>query len=425
MSEAIIIRPSTATDAESSHSQGDVPRAVHDASAHDMPLVGDLISSKAYTLPSTRVRDVADRFQQDPTLESIALVEAGAKPVGLVVRTKLLMTLSQQYGYALYAKDPITELADMDPLIVDASLRLDEALQAALARPEKDVYDDIIVTDGGVFAGLLSIRELILHQSTALTNTLLQRELARERARELEKISAMKSQFIANVTHELRAPVNAIIGIAELLQRYLAKGDMAKLQEMLALMLSSATSLRGLVGNILDLSKLEAGKMTLLRERFDMVSLLRDVAATTRVLVGNKPVRVEVLAHDGPVEIVSDPVKVKQILTNLTSNAAKFTEEGHIALALQNHPEEIAVVVSDTGIGIKPEHQSLLFEAFAQVEDVKTKRHDGTGLGLAITRNLVELLRGRIELQSTYGKGTTFTVWLPKTPPQQDQEGPT
>jgi signal transduction histidine kinase len=178
--------------------------------------------------------------------------------------------------------------------------------------------------------------------------------------------------------------------------------------------MSSATNLRAIITNILDLSKIEAGKIEVIHERFDIAAMLHEVAETTRVLIGSKPVDVEATAQDSAVFIVSDPVKIRQILINLTSNAAKFTDKGKIILTLSTGNNGIKITVSDTGIGIKEDDLNKLFTAFSQLEDAKTKRYEGTGLGLTITKNLLGLLGGNISVLSKFGKGTTFEVYLPK-----------
>ena len=292
--------------------------------------------------------------------------------------------------------------------------RLDVAIDKALDRPFEDTFDEIIVIDDtDCYKGLLSVRQMVIQQGNALANSVVQKEIAKSRIKELENIERIKSQFIANVTHELRSPVNAIIGFAEAMKISSEKGYIDQLKDRLSLLMSSATNLRAIITNILDLSKIEAGKMEVIVEHFDMAAMLREVAETTRVLIGNKPVDVDVITHVNPLYIVSDPLKIRQILTNLTSNASKFTEKGRIALSVQMEAEGIKIIVSDTGIGIQEEDMDKLFSAFSQLEDAKTKRHEGTGLGLAITKNLVGMLGGSVSVSSIYGKGTTFDVYLP------------
>jgi signal transduction histidine kinase len=162
-----------------------------------------------------------------------------------------------------------------------------------------------------------------------------------------------------------------------------------------------------------SLSKIEAGKMEVIYECFNLTEVLREVGETTRVLLGNKPVDVEVISGAGNHFVVLDPIKVRQILMNLMSNAAKFTDRGSIVLSLSAEKERIRISVSDTGIGIREQDLDKLFKAFSQLEDAKTKKHEGTGLGLTITKNLLDLLGGDIKVSSRFGVGTTFEVYLP------------
>jgi signal transduction histidine kinase len=379
----------------------------------ESPLVGKLITSNECVPPYTSVHKVADRFFTSPQMDALALVE-GNEPVGLVTRPKLLFTLFKRYGFELYGRKPIITIADTEPLTIHEEERLDVAMDKALERPAEDIYDDIIVVDDAdYYKGLLSVKQMIIQQSNAFANSMIQKELAHAKAKELEKLSKVKSNFIAHVTHELRSPVNAILMVAELMEMSYKKGYYEQLKDRLSLLMSSATSLRALITNILDLSKIEAGKMEVIYECFDIVKIVREVEETTRILLGSKPVDVEVVAHDGPVFIESEPIKVRQILTNLTGNAVKFTERGRIVMALSTENERLRISVSDTGMGIKEEDLNRLFTAFSQLEDAKTKRYEGTGLGLTITKNLLNLLGGSISVSSKYGEGTAFVVYLP------------
>ena len=273
----------------------------------------------------------------------------------------------------------------------------------------------------GRFRGLLSVKRLVVEQGNVLAQSLAQREMALAKAREMKKVTDLKSQFIAHVTHELRSPVNAILGLSELMKLALERGEEGQAREKLALLAASAVGLRAIITNILDLSKIEAGKMEVVAESFDLATLLREVAVTTRVLLGDKPVAVEVEAPEEPFPFASDPIKVRQVLVNLTSNAAKFTERGEIRLTLEKQTDGIRLAVSDTGVGIREADLEKLFTAFSQLEDARTRRHEGTGLGLTITRQMVGLLGGRIRVDSTYGRGTTFTVLLPAAIPQNER----
>jgi len=379
---------------------------------HILP-VGELITSSEQVAPQTIVNSVAERFFATTELDAIAVVE-GKEPVGLVTRTKMLFTLFRRFGFELYGKNSIITIADTSPLIVPENKPLNEVIDMALERPPQDIYDEIIVTyPDGAYRGLLSVKQLVIQQSNALANNILQKEIASARAQELEKISQVKSQFLANVTHELRSPVNAIIGLAELLRMAAEKNSIEQIKERLSFMISSATNLRAIITNILDLSKIEAGKMEVIRQNCNASALIAEIAETTRILVGKKPVSVEVSAPAMPIMIFTDPIKLRQIITNLASNASKFTESGKITLTLTIIGSSLEISVTDTGMGIKEEHLDKLFTAFGQIEDAKTKQHEGTGLGLTISRNFAELLGGSISVSSVFGNGTTFTVSLP------------
>lgn len=382
------------------------------------PSLGAVASRVAPIHPQTSVKVVADEFFHNATLDAVALVE-GDVPIALVTRTKFLATVFRQFGWELYGRKPITAIPLDDPLVLPATERLDSALATALERPQPNVYDDIVVVDNaGRYAGLLSVKQMVLQQSHSLANIIVQKELAHERARELEEIGRIKSQFLANVTHELRSPVNAIIELAELMRIAAESGYVSQVRDRLTLLMSSATNLRSVITNMLDLSKIEAGRMRLVVERFDLSGVLQEVAETTRVLLGGKPIEVIVSTEDRATEIESDPVKVRQIVLNLASNAAKFTETGRIVIQQTSEASHVAIAVRDTGIGIAPPDLSKLFVAFSQIEDAHTKSHEGSGLGLAITKDLVQMLGGYISVESESGHGSTFTVYLPKEIPQ-------
>jgi signal transduction histidine kinase len=391
------------------------------APQNDSPPVGALITSRETIPPAMRIAEVADRFFVVRELEALALVEDG-RPCGLATRGKIFAILFRRFGFELYGRYPITEIADRQPLTVGEEEPLDGVLDRAMRRNFEDIYDEIVVVDGeGRFKGLLSVKRLVVEQGNVLAQSLAQREMALAKAREMKKVTDLKSQFIAHVTHELRSPVNAIIGLSELMKLGLAKGELAQSREKLALLASSAVNLRAIITNILDLSKIEAGRMEVVAETFDLAALVREVAETTRVLLGDKPVAVEVEAPSEPLPFESDPIKVRQVLVNLTSNAAKFTERGEIRLVLEKLEDGIRLAVRDTGVGIREADLEKLFTAFSQLEEAKTRRHEGTGLGLTITRQMVGLLGGRVHVESLFGRGTTFAVVLPAAIPQHER----
>ena len=378
------------------------------------PSIGEVLTNRHQVAPDTSVKVIADDFFHDAQLDAVAVVD-GDRPIGLVTRNKFLFTVFRQFGWEIYHRKPIHLVADRKPLILPEWSRLDAALSLALHRGAEDIYDELVVTrDDGSFAGLLSVKQMVVQQSHALANVIVQKELAHERARELEEVGRIKSQFLATVTHELRSPVNAIIELAELMRLAAENGYIGQVRDRLTLLMSSATNLRSVITNMLDLSKIEAGRMKVIRERFDLSPLLHEVGETARVLVGARPVEVIVSTEAGTVEMDSDPVKLRQIVLNLASNAAKFTDAGRIAIMQTSSDSTISISVSDTGIGISAEDLDRLFVAFSQVEDAHVKSREGSGLGLAITRELSQLLGGRVSVTSDPGKGSTFTLHLPK-----------
>ena len=374
--------------------------------------IGDMLTSSARYPPGTPVSRLADDFFRAPQLEAVAVVE-DTRALGLITRQKFLFNVFRRFGWEVFGRKAITEVTDTKAVRIGRQTRLDAALARAVERAPEDVYDELIVTDEeGNYLGLLSVRQMIIQHSHALANVLAQKDIANARAKELAKVSEIKSQFLANVTHDLRSPVNAIIELTELIRMAAEKGYIAQIKDRLSLLLASATNLRSIITNILDLSKIEAGKMQVIADAFDLPALLTEVAATTRILLGDKPVDV-VLDAEPEREWNTDPVKLRQIVLNLTSNAAKFTETGQIRIEQSCENERAIIRVTDTGIGIHPENLGIMFEPFSQLEDARFKRHEGTGLGLAITRELLDLLGGTIQVSSVFSQGSTFTITIP------------
>lgn len=388
------------------------------------PPVGELITSRDCVPPETRVAAVAELFFSRPSLEAIAVV-SGGRPLALAGRNKLLSLLFRGFGFELFGRDPIMEIADGSPLKVSATDPLDRVLDRAMARPYQDIYDEIVVTDGGgMFQGLLSVKRMVVAQGRILSSTLAQRETALLREREMKKVSALKSRFLAHVTHELRSPVNAIVGLAEVARLGAQKECPDILGEPFELLAATAVNLRTLITNILDLSRIEAGRMEALADDFDLVPLLKEVAETTRILTRGKEITVSAEDLPSTLPLRSDPVKVRQIVTNLADNAAKFTDRGAIVFSLRREGDNARLSVSDTGPGIRDTDMEKLFSRFTQLEDGKTRRHEGSGLGLTITRELAHLLGGEIEVESVCGRGSTFTVALPlQLPIKGDSHG--
>ncbi len=253
-------------------------------------------------------------------------------------------------------------------------------------------------------------------------------ELSQRAVEELRRADQLKSQFLANMSHELRTPLNSIIGFSKVILKGI-DGPITDLQRQdLTAIHNAGQHLLGLINDILDLSKIEAGKMQLSYEEVSMADLINSVMSTAVGLVKDKPIQlIKEIEPDLPT-VRADPMRIRQVILNLVSNAAKFTEEGHIRVFARRQKgphglEEILIGVEDTGPGIAPEDQDKLFKPFSQVDASPTRKTGGTGLGLSISRSLVEMHGGRIWLESEVGKGSTFYFTLPLIPPQaQDKE---
>lgn len=238
----------------------------------------------------------------------------------------------------------------------------------------------------------------------------------RAHARELEETNRYKSEFLANVSHELLTPLNSILLLSKLLNQ--SRDEMTRESaEQARVIFEASRDLRALIDDILDLSRIEAGKLDLAIEAVDLRRLLEDLAAFLRPQFEDRGLSLEIIDGAGASTTVkTDANKVRQILKNFLSNAVKFTERGGVRLALQaaSPPYEVRLTVTDTGIGIPPEKQTVIFEAFKQADGSTRRRYGGTGLGLTISRQLAELLGGKIELHSSPGAGAEFALLLPR-----------
>jgi signal transduction histidine kinase/DNA-binding response OmpR family regulator/HAMP domain-containing protein len=236
------------------------------------------------------------------------------------------------------------------------------------------------------------------------------------KAEELAAASRYKSQFLANMSHELRTPLNAIIGFAELMHDGVVAPDSPEHSEFLGDILTSGRHLLQLINDVLDLSKVEAGKLEFRPERTDLATLINEVLAILRTTSASKRIAIESSVEDEVAEVVIDPARLKQVLYNYLSNALKFTPEGgRVSIrALAESADQFRLEVSDSGIGIAEDDIGRLFVEFQQARGDGQPRQSGTGLGLALTRRLVEAQGGRVGVESELGKGSLFFAVLPR-----------
>ena len=230
---------------------------------------------------------------------------------------------------------------------------------------------------------------------------------------ELEKASRLKSEFLAAMSHELRTPLNVIIGYTSLMRERIY-GDLSDAQDdTLQKVYITSQHLLALINDVLDLSKIEAGKMPLHLEEVDLAAMIGDLSETIMPMVRKKQLVYENIVDPSVPRITTDRTKLKQILLNLLSNAIKFTPKGQVRIESKLADDRVRITVYDNGIGIKPEHLEVIFEDFRQLDQSHTREYGGTGLGLSITKNLLALLGGMITVESNYGEGSRFTIDLP------------
>ncbi len=228
--------------------------------------------------------------------------------------------------------------------------------------------------------------------------------------------SRLKSEFLANMSHELRTPMNAILGFTELVQNAALGPVTDKQKEALGRVLRNARHLLELINDVLDLSKIEAGKMSLVEEDYSTRALLEAAASTIESLATAKGLTLSVDAFAAPALVRGDEGKVRQVVLNLLSNAVKFTESGSVTISAHAENDHWNIEITDTGVGIAPEHLAIIFEEFRQVDASSTRQAGGTGLGLAISRKMAHLMGGDISVRSALGQGSTFVLRLPRVP---------
>jgi signal transduction histidine kinase len=259
----------------------------------------------------------------------------------------------------------------------------------------------------------IGLMQTFAHQSVLALNNAQQFREVDQKGRGLAIASAHKSQFIANMNHELRTPLNAVLGYSELLADGLYGKMPAKALQVLSRIQANGKHLLGLINDVLDISKMEAGQLSLSLDDYSVESVVQSVVSATGSLAEAKGIQIKTSVAEGLPLGRGDERRLTQVLLNLVSNAIKFTDSGSVEVGVDAVNGEFNIMVRDTGPGIAPADQARIFEEFQQVDDSSTRKKGGTGLGLSISRRLIDMHGGRIGLDSTLGKGSTFSIILP------------
>jgi signal transduction histidine kinase len=399
---------------------GDVGRAL--SSTLDPDTVLQTIVTRASQLAGT---DACSVFEYDEATEAFHLRATHNLDEAVVALARRIPTRKGEgiQGRMALTRQPVqipdiaAEDAYRGPL---RDILLRTGARALLAVPmlrEGELIGGLTVnrkTPGAFAPEVVDLLQTFATQSAlAIQNARLFREIA-DKSRLLEAASRHKSEFLANMSHELRTPLNAILGFSEVLAERMFGEVNEKQAEYLQDILSSGRHLLSLINDILDLSKVEAGRLELELGRFHLPTALDNALTLVRERATRHGITLDLAADPEIGEIVADERKVKQILLNLLSNAVKFTPEGgRVGLAATPADDVITIAVSDTGIGITAADQEAIFEEFRQVGHDDARKQEGTGLGLTLAKKFVELHGGQIGVQSQVGQGSTFTFTLP------------
>ena len=379
------------------------------------------------------------------TDEDVRLLQLFAPQAAIAIENARLYEVSQRYSEALVRNNPVA-IANLD--LDFAITSCNPAFERLFGYPESEILgkflDDLVTTPeslaeaekhtdaakAGEFTRGVGQRKRkdgslvdVEHVSIPVTVggqkvgvIIMYHDVSEllDARRAAETANLSKSQFLANMSHELRTPLNAIIGYSELLQEQAEEDGKGEYVADLEKIRSAGRHLLSLINDVLDLSKIEAGKMELFLEDFDVASMMNDVASTVAPLIEKNGNTLVLSIGSGLGPMRADVTKVRQILLNLLSNASKFTDKGEIRLSGRSAGDEVVLDVSDSGIGLTEAQCSRLFEAFAQAEVSTSKKYGGTGLGLAISRQFSRLMGGDIRVTSEPGRGSTFSVRLPR-----------
>jgi signal transduction histidine kinase len=359
--------------------------------------------------PTASCGEAVRRFTAEPETRVIPVGTDG-KVRSLLDRHTFLGAFAGRYSWSLLYERPLEQWlrtqTESTPVFT-ISGNADVAEAAEMLQQQPAAGGVLIVLVHGLYHGVLTQESVLTGMMTALSK-------ARDDAL---AASEAKSMFLATMSHEIRTPLTGILGLSEVL---LEDRLDPQRQELVELIHSSGRNLLDLINNILDLSRLEVGKLALDEQPFDLVTSVREIIALLAIHAQRKGLELHLRIKPGvPEVVVGDPLRLRQVLTNLVGNALKFTEVGRVELTLWcESGQEILFTISDTGPGMSPLTQSHLFQPFVQGDGSPSRRHEGSGLGLAISHRLVSLMRGSLSVESRLGQGSQFQVRLPFRYPQ-------
>ncbi|MBC7878432.1 MAG: response regulator [Anaerolineales bacterium] len=309
-----------------------------------------------------------------------------------------------------------------DPLFIPSDLLPDTKAEAAIplriGNRVIGALDIHAVNEGAFTEDNIAVLQTLADQVAVAIDNARSFELSQQAVMEMREIDRLKSQFLANMSHELRTPLNSIIGFSRVILKGI-DGPVTELQQQdLTAIYNSGQHLLGLINDVLDLAKIEAGKMELAFDEVNMADVTSSVMSTMSGLVKDRPVELKRIIEPNLPTVRADAIRIRQVMINLLSNASKFTDEGDILVEVRTAlgttgRTEVMVTVTDTGPGISREDQTKLFQAFSQVDDSPTRKTGGTGLGLSICQELINMHGGRIWVESEVGKGSKFHFTLP------------
>jgi PAS domain S-box-containing protein len=386
--------------------------------------------------------------------EDLRLLQLFAPQAAIAIENARLYAAAQQYFESLMRNNPVAIVnVDLDGRITscnpaferlfgyrDADVigrNLDQLVTTEETLGEAQAYTDRAMQGGSVTGGIgrrrrkdgsivdveiASIPITVAGERVGMIGLYHDISELLQARRDAEAANETKSRFLASTSHELRTPLNAILGYSEMLVEQAAEDGHAEYLADLGKIHSAGQHLLSVINDILDLSKIEAGKMELYLETFDLQPLVDEVATTVRPLVEKRGNRLDVAAADGLGTMHGDKTRLRQVLLNLLSNASKFTEAGTITLSVERDGAEMVFRVVDTGIGMSPDQMSRLFEAFSQADAAIASKYGGTGLGLTISRLFCRMMGGDVTVQSAPGAGSTFTVRLPAATRAEDEQ---